>query len=96
MRNAIVDGFRTPEPGGDSLLDSKAAINGRPDPVRVRLVEQCLDRLSDNERETLVLKVLTGMTFREITAVRRRSLGTVTAWHHRGLKKMRDMLEEKA
>ena len=94
VRNAIVDGFRARGAGEDPMLDAKAAINGNPDPVRVRLVEQCLDRLSVNERETLVLKVFSGLTFREIAAVRRRPQGTVTARYRRGLEKMRKMLEE--
>ena len=94
VRNAIVDGIRTSGPNSDPVLDSKAADNGSPDPVKVRLVEQCLGRLSDNERETLVLKVFSGLTFKEIAAVRRRPQGTVTARYRRGLEKMREMLEE--
>ena len=94
VRNAVVDGFRTPVPTRDSMLDANAATNGRPDPVRVRLVEQCLGRLSDNERETLVLKLYSGLTFKEIAAVQRRPIGTVTAHYRRGLQKMREMLEE--
>jgi len=94
VRNAIVDGFRSPGRGGDPMLDATAAVNGSPDPVRVRLVEQCLGRLSDKERETLVLKVFSGLTFKEIAAVRRRPQGTVTARYRRGLEKMRKMLEE--
>jgi RNA polymerase sigma-70 factor (ECF subfamily) len=94
VRNAIVDGFRSPGPGEDPMLDAKAAVNGNPDPVRVRLVEQCLGRLSDDERETLVLKLFSGLTFKEIAAVRRRPQGTVAARYRRGLHKMREMLEE--
>jgi RNA polymerase sigma-70 factor (ECF subfamily) len=94
VRNAIVDGFRAPGPEGDPMLDAKAAINGSPDPVRVRLVEQCLGRLSDQERETLVLKVFSGLTFKEIAVVRRRTLSTVAARYRRGLEKIREMLEE--
>jgi RNA polymerase sigma-70 factor (ECF subfamily) len=97
VRNAIVDGMRRePTLGVDPLLDATVASNGQPDPARVRLVEQCLGRLSDDERETLVLKVFDGLTFREIASVRRKTLGTVTAWYRRGVRKMRRMLEEEA
>ena len=94
VRNAVVDGFRSSGRGDDPLLDETAALNGSPDPVRIRLVEQCLGRLSDDERETLVLKLFSGLTLREIAAVHRRPLGTVAARYRRGLEKMRTILEE--
>jgi len=94
VRNAVVDGFRSSGSGSDPMLDAEAAVNGSPDPVRVRLVEQCLGRLSNDERETMVLKLFSGLTFKEIAAVRRRPQGTVTARYHRGLQKMRKLLEE--
>ena len=93
VRNAIVDGFRRKVPAKDPMLQARAATNGGPDPVRVRLVEQCLDRLGDDERETLVLKVFSGLTFKEIATVRGRPIGTVTARYRRGMQKIREMLE---
>jgi len=94
VRNAIVDGFRSHGAGGEPMLDANDASSGSPDPVRVRLVEQCLGRLSVNERETLVLKAFSGLTFKEIAAMRRRPQGTITARYRRGLRKLREMLED--
>jgi RNA polymerase sigma-70 factor (ECF subfamily) len=93
VRNAVRDGARARRGAEAALLDPGAATNGQ-DPARVRMLEQCLDRLSDQERETVVLKALNGLTFREIAAVRRRTVNTVASWYRRGLAKMRAVLEE--
>jgi RNA polymerase sigma-70 factor (ECF subfamily) len=93
VRNAVVDGARAQRHGEAALLDPAAATNGQ-DPTRVRLLEQCLARLSDEERETVVLKALNGLTFREIAAIRKRTVNTVASWYRRGLAKMRTVLEE--
>jgi RNA polymerase sigma-70 factor (ECF subfamily) len=94
VRNAAVDGYRRQGTGKARLLDPEAAGPERSDPTRVRLLEQCLDCLPKEERETVVLKALNGLTFREIATVRKATLSTVASRYRRGLEKMRRRLEE--
>jgi RNA polymerase sigma-70 factor (ECF subfamily) len=95
VRNAVVDVFRRRGNDPEPLLDVEAAGRDGHDPGLIRLLEQCLGRLSEPERETVVLKALNGMTFREIAAVRRRTVATVASRYRRGLEKMRKMLEDR-
>jgi RNA polymerase sigma-70 factor (ECF subfamily) len=94
VRNAVVDGFRERNAHREPLLDAEAVAAPSTDPNQLRLLEQCLNRLSDDERETVVLKGLEGLTFREIAAIRRRTVNTVASWYRCGLAKMQTMLGE--
>lgn len=58
--------------------------------------EHHLQRLSEDERECVVLKIFNGLTFDEIAAVRRVSINTAASWYRRGLAKMRTGAEEEA
>jgi len=59
-----------------------------------RQVAAALRALSDDERETIVQHLYGDLTFREIAEIRETPLGTITAWYHRGLAKLRELLEE--
>ena len=50
--------------------------------------------LSDDERETIVQHLYADLTFREISQLRSRPMGTITSWYHRGLSKLRQRLEK--
>lgn len=54
----------------------------------------CLRGLADDEREILLLHVLSGLKHREIAELMDRPLSTVLSKYHRALKKMRVMLKE--
>lgn len=57
-------------------------------------VADALLTLSEDERETIVQHIYGELTFREIAEIRETPLGTIAAWYHRGLKKLRALLEE--
>ena len=50
--------------------------------------------LSEDERETIVQHLYADLTFREISELRDRPMGTITSWYHRGLNKLRERLEK--
>ena len=51
-------------------------------------------KLSEDERETIVQHLYADLTFREISELRNRPMGTITSWYHRGLNKLRERLEK--
>ncbi len=57
-------------------------------------VAQALLELSDDERETIVQHIYAGLTFREISELRSRPMGTITSWYHRGLSKLQRRMEK--
>lgn len=58
------------------------------------VLEHCLRDLKDDEREILLLHVLSGMKHREIAKLMDRPLSTILSKYHRTLKKMRILLSE--
>ncbi|MBQ0026922.1 MAG: RNA polymerase sigma factor [Lachnospiraceae bacterium] len=58
------------------------------------VLEDCLRSLEDDEREILLLHVLSGMKHREIAELLKRPLSTILSKYHRALKKMRALLEK--
>lgn len=58
------------------------------------LIEFCLLALTDEEREILLLHVLSGLKHREIAEMTNKPLATILSKYHRALKKMRTRLEE--
>lgn len=56
-------------------------------------VVQALQRLSNDERETIVQHLYADLTFQEIAHMRERPMGTVTSWYRRGLDRLRQNLE---
>ena len=63
------------------------------DPRLQSEMDDALRRLGADERECIILKVYTGLTFKEIAALRRVSINTAASWYRRGLEKMRAMLD---
>jgi RNA polymerase sigma factor (sigma-70 family) len=57
---------------------------------------QLLTQLSEDERETIVLKVFDGMTFQEIADLREASSNTVASWYRRGMEKLKALWTEEA
>lgn len=57
-------------------------------------VSQALLKLSEDEREVIVQHLYADLTFREIAELLNISIGTVTSWYHRGLERLRKLLEE--
>lgn len=53
-----------------------------------------LTRLSSDEREVILQRLVGGLTYRGIAELLDRPLGTVTAWYRRGLKKLQDNVKD--
>lgn len=99
VRNAALDQVRRNPPPADQVIEFIFDPGAGPrdtaaDNEFKRRVAEALLTLSDDERETIVQHIYGELTFREIAEVRQAPLGTVTAWHRRGLKKLRARLEE--
>ena len=95
-RNAAIDEHRIRKRAlpRDSVFNlDQATGNGHDPALQLQLAEQ-LDRLSADERESIVLKTYSGMTFNEIAQVRKVSINTAASWYRRGLDKLRGFLEE--
>ena len=58
------------------------------------LLEAAFKQISDEERNIIVLHVLSGLKHREIAKILDMPLATVLSKYHRGLKKLKGILEE--
>ncbi len=99
VRNAAIDQIRRhPAPVGEingSIFSSEASpYETAQSKETERRVTAILLTLSEDERETVVQHLYAGLTFREIAEIRETPLGTVTSWYQRGLKKLRERLED--
>jgi RNA polymerase sigma-70 factor, ECF subfamily len=96
VRNAALDVLRTAQREMQKWrLYAECAASDPPElHQRQEEVEQALAGLPDNERECIVLKVYSGLTFQEIARVRGVPQGTAASWYWRGLAKLRAGLEE--
>ena len=100
VRNAALDELRRHSaPARESVGDW--IVDPDPDPAEAaadrdfaRRVAAALLDLSEDERETIVLRVYGDLTFREIAELREAPLGTITTWYQRGIKKLRSLVEE--
>jgi RNA polymerase sigma-70 factor (ECF subfamily) len=99
VRNAAVDGIRRARVRGDSIFAGEAVVDQAapttPGPLLARELDECLEKLSPDERETIVLKIYDDFTFQEIADLRSLPLPTVASWYRRGLEKLRTRLQEK-
>jgi RNA polymerase sigma-70 factor (ECF subfamily) len=98
VRNAAVDQVRRAKKGANPLLDF--IFDPSPSPTKqmetselVRRIADAMQRVSSDERETIVQHLYGSLTFQQIALVRDAPLGTVTGWYRRGLTKLRRELE---
>lgn len=79
-----------PEEDWENYLESNDHIS-----CEDRIVlEHCLKDLADDEREILLLHILSGLKHREIAEMTNRPLSTILSKYNRALKKMRVLLKE--
>ena len=85
---------------GKNTFDIESFINTLPEGGEVSAdisekvaVMDCMQRLSDQERQIIVLSVLHGFTTKEISGIVESPHGTVSSKLHRALAKLRRMLE---
>ncbi|MCC6353236.1 MAG: RNA polymerase sigma factor [Verrucomicrobiae bacterium] len=91
VRNAVIDERRRATARAESVLEGEAT-GPCPGGARAGDLDAMLGQLSDDERETIVLKVLDSLTFREIAEARRVPLHTAASWYRRGMEKLRARL----
>jgi RNA polymerase sigma-70 factor (ECF subfamily) len=97
VRNAAIDQWREERAGKDAYLELSSRPGGVLEPGvpgESEILYQAMDLLSEDERESIVLKIHQGMTLREIAALRGVSINTAASWYRRGLEKMRAALEK--
>jgi len=63
---------------------------------RVRHLNMCLNRLSDNLKEAVVLRFYQELSFEEIAEISGLSLGAAKMRAYRGLEKLRELMEEQS
>lgn len=90
VRNAALDARRRTKVRGDSIFDAEAVATA--ERSRSDDFEPLLRELSPDERETVVLKIYSGLTFQEIADHRQLALPTVASWYRRGLERLRALL----
>ena len=96
VRNAAIDDLRQEKRREDGVIDLPNDTNsGSPQGLGVDL-QRVLGHLSEDERETIVLKVFEGMTLQEIADLRDASINTVGFWYRRGMEKLKVLWMEEA
>jgi RNA polymerase sigma-70 factor, ECF subfamily len=110
LRHLIIDEYRRKKTvslegmtEGESGTEAEALMPADESNTLERAIErfegkralECLERLPDLYREAVSLRYVEGLTPREIAAIVGESETTVSVRVHRGLKKMREMLEDK-
>lgn len=91
VRNAALDAFRRARPPADQVLDDHAdVVEVAPgDRLSADEVEAGLRELSDDEREAVMLKIYSDLTFQEIADTRGVPLPTAASWYRRGIEKLK-------
>jgi RNA polymerase sigma-70 factor (ECF subfamily) len=94
VRNAAIDEHRvrSREAQHDSPFAIDESRNNGHDPELQHQLADLLLTLSDDERESIMLKIYSDMTFNEIAATRSVSINTAASWYRRGLEKLRDLM----
>ena len=89
VRNAAIDDLRQEKRREDGILDLPNDTNQEPARGLGAELQQLLTQLSEDERETIVLKIFDGMTLQEIADLRDASINTVASWYRRGMEKLK-------
>jgi RNA polymerase sigma-70 factor (ECF subfamily) len=61
--------------------------------TRARVL-QAIEQLSEADREVLILRHVSGLSFKEVSEALETPVGTLLARHHRALKKLKSILED--
>lgn len=102
VRNAAIDQNRRQKPTVQNELAISLFDGGRagPEDQAVRseqelLVRQALDKLTDEQRQTVVMKIYGGLTFDQIAQTLGEPLPTVAARYRRALEKLKESLSRR-
>lgn len=93
VRNAAIDIARSRRREEPMQQEFLVSTDGPSCGISPHMLAEAFGELRRAERETIVLHLYAGMSFREIADLRRRSINTVTAWYRRGLVKLRAVMK---
>lgn len=98
VRNAAIDlvrnDSRTEPISADMIFEIPAAQSSELESREfLEHLSKALEKLSPDERETIVQHLAAHLTFQEIATLRDRPLGTVTSWYRRGIKNLKLQLQ---
>ena len=89
VRNAAID-MRRKDTAQEGIFIEE---NGNScNPLDTRMLNQCLEQLPDEQRETVVMKAVVGLTFSEISRLHKKPINTVTSRYRRAIEKMRSLI----
>jgi len=74
-------------------IKSKSTEAKRSEDKRIDKLQIQLKKLDTNTRELIMLRFYSGMSFREMAEMRGEPVGTTLSKVHRGLKKLRELME---
>ncbi len=74
----------------EKYMDEKSSISQEDKQV----LNACITRLNDEERQIVILHVVSGFKHREIAQIMNMNLSTVLSKYNRALKKLKDLLEK--
>ena len=89
VRNAAIDDLRREKRREDGIIELPNDTNQGTARGLGAELQQLLTQLSEDERETIVLKIFDGMTLQEIADLRDASINTVASWYRRGMEKLK-------
>ena len=96
VRNAAIDDLRREKRREDRIIELPNDTNQGTARGLGAELQQLLTQLSEDERETIVLKVFNGITLQEIADLRDASINTVASWYRRGMEKLKVLWMEEA
>jgi len=74
-------------------LETKIAERGRAEDERIDKLQIQLEKLDGDTRELIILRYYSQLSFKEIARMRSEPIGTALSKVHRGLKKLRELME---
>ncbi len=74
-------------------LESKITEPKRSDVERFDKLQIQLEKLNDDTRELIMLRFYSQMSLKEVAKIRREPIGTTLSKLHRGLKRLRELME---
>jgi len=98
VRNAAVDIVRRQtkvvQPATDELFETLGQPTLAQHGLDMELVARAINSLSNDQRETVLQHLVAGLTFREISELHGRPMGTITTWYRRGIEALRNKVSK--
>lgn len=95
VRNAAIDARRRRRPAEPlGILDLERCDDASFSRALFSEIERLLFGLPQDEMEAVVLRLVDGLTFREIAEVKQAPQNTVASWYRRGLARLRECVGE--